>query len=141
MGRRKNPAATDWNSSDNAPTIVEGDVIAPQIGTIQDFQFASFSGPLVDFWTVGGFSFDMTSITVLPSNDPTSFLALEGMGVIRAAGFQDTLGRWTFSGNGPSGTFSWSAGSSAIGVPEPMALALIGIGLVGFSVRGLYKRA
>lgn len=113
--------------------------LAGQIGTIQDFQFGGFTGPLVDFWSVGGFAFDLMSVSTVPTGDPTQFLALEGMGIIRSAGYQDTLGRWSFSGNGFNGTFSWSAGSTA--VPEPVALALVGIGLVGFGVRGLYKRS
>lgn len=114
--------------------------LAGQIGSIQDFQFVGFTGPVVDFWSVGGFSFDLTSVNTIPTGDPSQFLALEGFGTISAAGYQDTLGRWSFSGNGPTGIFTWSAGSSAVGVPEPMALALIGIGLVGFGVRGLSRR-
>lgn len=111
-----------------------------QTGTIKDIQFGSLAGPVDDFWSVGGFSFDLESISRQPFGDPSQYIALQGSGVISAAGYQKTRGLWSFTGNGPSGTFSWSAGTGATGVPEPMVLALVGIGLAGFGVRGMVRR-
>ena len=116
-------------------------------GSIKDFQFGAGTGSelgindgsdgvtdvssIIDFWSVDGFSFELTSVIKLSSSSDT-FLDLEGTGIIRRNGLDATMGTWTFTGENDSGTFNWSAGSSA--VPEPTMLALVGIGLVGFAV-------
>ncbi|WP_207540669.1 hypothetical protein [Sabulicella rubraurantiaca] len=45
------------STGSNMPVSV-GDV-----GTIQDFNFAAFAGPIANFFTVGGLSFDLSAIT------------------------------------------------------------------------------
>jgi len=115
----------------------------PLLGTITDFQFDPFLGindgsggvtavvSIPDFWTAGGFSFELTSITRGSSADPDRFLALEGTGVITAAGFDPTSAVWVFTGNTAGGaSFGWSAGSTAVSAPEPGMLALLGVGLM-----------
>ena len=117
------------------------------LGNITDFQFDpglgindGFDGitavsSITDFWTIDAFSFELTSVTKGFTSDPDSFLILEGAGIISAAGFDGTAGTWIFTGDTTgSGTFSWSAGTTAL-VPEPGVLALLGIGLIGFAAR------
>ena len=88
---------------------------------------------IVDFWAIDGFSFELTSITKGFTNNPDTFLILEGEGIMSGNGFSDTPGKWLFTGNtNNNGTFSWSAGSST-SVPEPGMLALLGVGLAGFA--------
>ena len=99
-------------------------------GSIQDFQFDPLVSSIVDFWTIDGFGFELTSVTRGFTNDPDTFLVLEGTGIISAAGFDDTLGTWSFSGDTTGSTFSWSAGTTA--VPAPGVLVLLGMGLIGF---------
>lgn len=119
--------------------------VSSTIGSITDFQFGSglgindgFNGitavsSIVDFWSVDGFSFELTSITKGFTNNPDTFLILEGEGIINGNGFTETKGNWSFTANTNSkGAFSWSAGSST-SVPEPGMLALLGIGLAGFA--------
>lgn len=119
--------------------------VTSTIGSITDFQFDSLLGvndgfggvmtvsSIVDFWSIDSFGFELTSITRGFTNDPDTFLVLEGTGVMSATGFEDTMGTWSFTGDtSDGGTFGWSAGSNAL-VPEPGMLALLGIGLAGFA--------
>jgi hypothetical protein len=131
---------------DTGPNIIianaEGDFIgADNVGTIMDFQFASFSSAIEDFWTVDvngtTFAFDLTSVARVFTKDPALFLELEGTGVVSAAGFDDTVGTWSFSGNttGTGATFSWSGGTATVPLPAPVWILAAGLGLIGFKQR------
>lgn len=118
--------------------------VTSAIGSITDFQFDPVLGindgsngittvsSIVDFWTIDGFSFELTSVTKGFTNNPDRFLVLDGIGIMSGNGFDSTAGTWSFTGDNSGSTFSWSAGSSA-SVPEPGMLALLGIGLAGFA--------
>ena len=89
--------------------------------------------PRVPLWTVGGFTFDLTTSSIVFQT--TSFggiLVVQGNGIITAAGFDPTAGTWSFTSNGPGadGQFSFSAGTSA--VPDGGAtVMLLGLALAG----------
>ena len=85
-------------------------------------------------WTVGGFTFDLTSATILTQN--SRFLNISGVGTVSGNGFDATLAHWAFTvqnaGGGTGDFFSFSANTaSGNGVPDGgSAVALLGISLV-----------
>ncbi len=92
---------------------------------------------VIPLWSVGGFTFDLTSIAIDTQTSTT--LGLVGSGVLKAAGFDDTAGAYSFSGDGTNMTFAFSSTSntSALAIPEPESLVLLGLGLLvlGFAAR------
>ena len=123
-----------------------------QTGTIKPFVFTGPGGsvgapPIASFEVIGGLTFDLTSIsdvtTMCPSgcNATTiaSILIVNGTGVFHMAGFEDTPGDFSFTGQQLSQSFSFSASqaSTTTPVPEPATLLLLGTGLVAL---GVYAR-
>lgn len=106
------------------------------VGSIKDLSFDAFAGPVADFWSVAGFSFELTDVSRDATSNDDTFLVLNGTGVISAAGFANTAASWSYSSDTTgNGTFSWSAASNTQAVPEPTVLALLSMGLIGFGLR------
>jgi hypothetical protein len=125
----------------------------PAGGGAFDFSFATLPD---DFYTAGIYSFDLLSIsnisaTPLSCNAQglcTDSLVFDVAGVVTGAGFDPTLflGSWTANGSclgsgaacESNVTGSWSSSLSAVGrpvvVPEPSALALMGLIFAGLAV-------
>ena len=83
-------------------------------------------------WSVGGFTFDLTSATVVTQN--AMFLNIRGVGTVSGNGFEDTTARWAFTvqnaGGGTGDFFSFSANTSSSVPDGGSAVALLGISLV-----------
>jgi len=84
-------------------------------------------------WSVDGFTFDLTSATVVMQT--ATFLDVEGVGTVSGNGFEATHARWAFTvqnaGGGTGDFFSFSANTASVGVPDGgSAVALLGISLV-----------
>jgi hypothetical protein len=106
------------------------------VGTVHDFTFNPSSAPQAGFLVLGGFTFDLTSTSIVLQN--STDLVLHGTTTISSSAGTGS-GSFDFSGQGGGqpATFSWSA--TATSVPEPMTLGVLGIGLAGFGA--LRRRA
>ena len=87
-------------------------------------------------WSVGGFTFNLLSSTVVSRS--ATFLSVSGTGIITGpAGFDATPGTWAFTSQNAGGshnTFSFSANTQGGAVPDSgMTLALLGAGLMGLA--------
>jgi hypothetical protein len=93
-------------------------------------------------WSVGGFTFNLTSSVIMTQN--TQFLDVEGVGTITSTNtnFDPTPGTWSFTSSDANGqnqtTFSFQAHSAA--VPEPNSMALLAIGVLAAAVGQKLRR-
>lgn len=94
-------------------------------------------------WSVGGFTFDLTSSSVVPTQT-TNFLHVTGTGTVTStnSSFAATPGLWSFTVSDSNGqdqtTFGFQANSTA--VPEPGMLSLLTLGAVAIGGIALSRR-
>jgi hypothetical protein len=90
------------------------------------------SGSVPSFWSVDGFTFDLTSSSItLPR--PSNAVSVEGVGTISGNGFDTTPGTFSFTTQNPSADAQFSFSASGLAVPEPMTIVsfLSGSSLLG----------
>jgi hypothetical protein len=88
--------------------------------------------PIVNFWSVGGFSFELTASSIFSQGG--GGVIVTGYGWITGNGFDRTFGTWAFStqnpGAGQPARFSFSSAEGT--VPDSgSTVALLGLALVG----------
>ena len=127
---------------------------AGELGTVKDFVFTPFAAPIANFIAIGGFTLDLESAHVVMQNG--SFLLLDGAVDVSGNGLGDQHAVFLLASTGIGTTFSWTAtagfedgtgtgtgdgngnsnggGNPPTQVPEPMSLAMLGFGLVGYAV-------
>jgi VPDSG-CTERM motif len=93
------------------------------------------STPTAALWSVGGFTFDLLSATVVSQSN--TFLNVLGTGMVSGNGFAPTSATWSFTVNNSNGQpkmmFSFAANNNS--VPDGgITVALLGIALMGVEV-------
>ena len=93
------------------------------------------STPTSGLWSVGGFTFDLLSSTIVTQN--ANFLTIMGTGIVSGNGFDPASMEWSLSTQSAGGKlreiFSFSA--NGVAVPDGgSAVALMGIALTGIEV-------
>jgi hypothetical protein len=93
------------------------------------------STPTPNFWSVGGFTFNLLSSTIITQTK--SFLNIEGTGIVSGNGFTPTVADFAFSvqnaGGGHHVSFTFSANETE--VPDGgSTVAFLGLALTGIEV-------
>ncbi len=101
------------------------------------FTFDPITTPVLGLWSVGGFTFDLTSMILL--NQSAITVGLKGAGVMKSAGFEDTDFTWVFTANQAGTTLTFSSGNA--NVPAPGIALLMAFGLAGIGVASKARKS
>ena len=90
--------------------------------------------PTNALWSVGGFTFDL--LNVLSNSVVGNGVVVSGSGIVKAAGFDDTVFSWLYTAQaGKQETFSASS------IPAPAGTALLGLTLLAFGLSRRNKKS
>lgn len=109
------------------------------VGVIKDISIDPFTGPIVDFWVIGDFHFEL--LTLVIEQQDADGIDLQGTGTITAVGFDPTPGTWLFSTQNGRTTVTFSASTQIDAVPAPAAIGLLGLGLIGLGAAARRRNA
>ncbi|NKB39005.1 MAG: PEP-CTERM sorting domain-containing protein [Gammaproteobacteria bacterium] len=105
-------------------------ITAGDSAVYNDFVFDPFA-TVAPLWTIGSFSFDLTSISVDFQN--AASLVLSGFGWVSSttAGLDTSYASWKFTANGGGSNFNFSTSNN---VPEPAIVGMFGLSLLGLAL-------
>jgi hypothetical protein len=96
------------------------------------------STPTLGLWSVGGFTFDLLTATIV--TQLPNFVNVEATGIIHGPGFDDTPGTFQFTVTGTGIRIGFAALTTAVPDGGP-AVALLGLALIGIeAVRRKLRR-
>lgn len=117
--------------------VATGDFAAAGINSLDSVGFTNLNpvSAQIGLWSVGGFTFDLVSVlTNIISN--TGAVEISGSGIIKAAGFDDTIFSWLYTSQaGTNQSFSASS------IPAPAGTALLGLTLLAFGLSRRNKKS
>jgi hypothetical protein len=108
--------------------------VSPNDPTTFHAPWSFASGPISAFWSVDGFTFDLTESHVFSQGGNPPGVTVDGSGFVSGHGFDPTFMTWSFTTQDPpAGTppvFSFSAADGS--VPDSgSTVALLGLAIVG----------
>lgn len=115
--------------------------VTPGDGVTFNAPWSFNSGAIPSFWSVDGFTFDLTTSSIFTQT--ANAVTIDGVGTITGNGFDPTPGTWHFTTQNPAADslFSFSA-AAADPVPEGSTVALFTAGALGLAgMRFLSKKA
>ena len=132
--------AKQVNSWTNAEvTLTTGDFSSVALGSPVNLAVPWIFNPSTatsPFWSVGGFTFNLSYSVVVAQN--ANFLDVTGLGVIMKQGFDNTPGTWSFTSTNANGQdssqFTFTTDTTA--VPEPGTTVTLLLGLALMTVLG-----
>ena len=141
---------TGWFGAGPGPTVLLSSLSAGAVAPLTAVTFAApwsfVSGPIAGFWSVGGYTFDLTSSAIFSQGGFPATVSVTGLGVLKHAGFTDTAGTWAFSTQDPSTSvpgappeFSFSAASGTISTLPDGGTTVTLLG-AAFSGLALFRR-
>jgi len=93
------------------------------------------SAPMNSLWSVGGFTFDLLTSTIVTQSGGLLVLSGTGMMSNAGSGFEATFGTWTFTSQDGVSRSGFSFTTGASDVPDGgSAVALLGMALLGMEV-------
>jgi hypothetical protein len=119
------------------PAVQDSDgdfgTVTPGSGVTFHAPWSFNSGAIPTFWTVDGFTFDLTSSAIPPGSQTAHAVAVNGVGTVSGNGFDTTAGTFSFTTQDPSANsfFSFSASSAAVPEPATIVSFLSGSSLLG----------
>jgi hypothetical protein len=128
--------AKQVNSWTNAQvTLTSGDFSSVSLGSPVNltapwiFNPSTATSPL---WSVGGFTFNLSSAVVVAQN--ANFLDVTGPGLIMKQGFDNTPGIWSFTSTNSNGQdqsqFTFTTDTTAVPEPGTTVTLLLGLALM-----------
>ena len=114
---------------------VDGDfaTITPGDGVTFVAPLPFSSGAIPGFWSVDGFTFDLTSSAIPAGGQTSNSVTVDAVGTVSGNGFSPTPAIFSFTTQDPSadGLFSFSASASAVPEPGTIISFLSGSSLLG----------
>lgn len=98
------------------------------------------SGAVSNFWSVGGFTFNLTSSEIVAQSGgyPNGSVTVDGTGYVSGNGYAPTLMSWSFTAQDPAAqtdpeeAWTFSASGASLTTPDGgSTVMLLGLGLFG----------